>query len=1037
MKFTSILILFLSISFISLSQESVFYGYFQPHEAELVPYIEDEILDKNDRIVPNFKGRELVQLDYIPQHYPDRKWQQHGSYNKSTSTSVIWQTQGIGSSISPPDPSGDVDSLYFIQGTNSNGGGAIKIFDKSTGASVTGTLSMQTLSNTNINGLGDPIILYHQTAKRWFITQFASSGNKLLVYVSQTSDPQGDYYLYDFSCPGFPDYPKWSISESSDALLVSTNEGGAPTVYAMRLSEMLIGSPSPFIGVDIGYPLNGFGFQSITPVDLEGSIAAPEGMKPLFVRHRDDEVHSQGSPDSNNNDWIELWEMNINWSNNSASVSKIQDVPIEEIDSDLCGLSSFSCFGQPNTDVKLDPLRETVMYKAPMRVFEDHQAMVLCLTTDVNGANRGGVRWIELRRPKESLQDWNVYQEGTYAPGTTLNRWMPAINIDKHGNIMMAYSTSSTQSGNYPSLKMTGRRACDPLGIMTSPEITIKSGQSSRTSNTRWGDYHHMSIDEFDGETFYYTGVYMEANNAIRTNVSALKFDPLNLDLSILDVFQTTEGTLCGSSAQFGIVLENRGLTEITEGEISWSIDNGISSSSSFNSGTLADFQEIDTIYIVVNALSNGNNNIEFTLVDVNSNGQDENICNDIKGISSESIGTSDIITSSNIDVSPTCQPNSATISLNASNGVIPYTYILNNNSQSSPVFDNLSAGTYNYTIMDSLGCAGFGSFNLNPPYEITLQTNLDSVISCYGQTTSFEIISSGGQGVLTYSSNALNNQNAPSYDDVPAGDYTIMVTDQNGCHNEIEVLISQPEGIAINAIPSMISCFGNTDGSIEIIASGGNEPLTYSIDATNFQSNSVFSNLPEGTYTAIVRDLEGCESLFETTIIEPSELNGTASASPSTTNNGSITVSANGGTSPYSYSIDGENYYSGSLFTGLNGGLYSIYIQDNNGCIQEISVEVEDFSGVMENNLNQMTFSLFPNPSNGVFKLSIYGCSESKLNAKIFNEFGQFISEFDVICNGGKFEKEYFMSTKFANGNYFIGIYNSSSHYLIPFVKL
>ena len=349
--------------------------------------------------------------------------------------------------------------------------------------------------------------------------------------------------------------------------------------------------------------------------------------------------------------------MNINWSNNSASVSKIQDVPIEEIDSDLCGLSSFSCFGQPNTDVKLDPLRETVMYKAPMRVFEDHQAMVLCLTTDVNGANRGGVRWIELRRPKESLQDWNVYQEGTYAPGTTLNRWMPAINIDKHGNIMMAYSTSSTQSGNYPSLKMTGRRACDPLGIMTSPEITIKSGQSSRTSNTRWGDYHHMSIDEFDGETFYYTGVYMEANNAIRTNVSALKFDPLNLDLSILDVFQTTEGTLCGSSAQFGIVLENRGLTEITEGEISWSIDNGISSSSSFNSGTLADFQEIDTIYIVVNALSNGNNNIEFTLVDVNSNGQDENICNDIKGISSESIGTSDIITSSNIDVTAAPAP--------------------------------------------------------------------------------------------------------------------------------------------------------------------------------------------------------------------------------------------------------------------------------------------------------------------------------------------------------------------------------------------
>lgn len=1036
MKFKSILILFLCISAISYSQESVFYGFFEASEAQLIPYSESEILNKSDKIIPNFKGRDLLQLDYLPQHYPDRKWQQHEYYTKSTSTSVIWQTQGIGASVSPPDPTGDADSLYYIQGTNSNGGGAIKIFDKTTGAPITGVLSMQTLSSPNVNGLGDPIILYHNKAKRWFITQFSSSGNKLLVYVSQNSDPQGNYFLYQFTCSGFPDYPKWSIMESADALLVSTNEGGAPTVYAMKLSDMLVGDPSPFIGVDIGYPLNGFGFQSITPVDIEGDIPVPANMKPLFVRHRDDEVHSQGSPDSNSNDWIEFWEMDINWSNNTANVSKIQDVAIEEIDSDLCGLSSFSCFGQPGTTVKLDPLRETVMYKAPMRVFEDHQSMVLCLTTDVNGANRGGVRWIELRRPSESLGDWSLYQEGTYAPGSSLNRWMPAINIDKFGNIMMAYSTSSTQSGNYPSLKMTGRKACDPLGTMTAPEITIKSGLSSRTSNTRWGDYHHMSIDEFDGETFYYTGVYMEANNSIRTNVSALKFDPFGLDLSLLEVFQTTEGTLCGSSVQFGIVLENRGLSEITEGEISWSIDNGISSSALFNSSNLVNFQEIDTIYIVVNALSNGINDIEFTLLDVNSTGQDENICNDVKHISSESSGTSDIITSSNVDIDPTCLPNSATISLNASNGIAPYTYILNNNSQSLPVFDNLSAGTYNYTIIDSLGCAGFGSLDLNPPYEISLQTTLDSLISCFGQTTSFEVFSSGDQGGLMYSGGSLDHQNAPNYNDVPAGNYSILVTDQNGCNNEIEMIISEPDGIAINAIPTMISCFGNIDGSIEVFASGGNEPLTYSIDSTNFQNNNVFSNLPEGSYTTIVKDFTGCESSFETTIIEPSQLNGSASSSPSTSNNGSITVSANGGTSPYTYSIDGENYYSGSLFTGLSGGTYSVYIQDNNGCIQEISIAVEDFSSINESDLNQITFQLYPNPSNGIFKLSIDGCSGNQLKAKIFNGLGQFISEFDVICNGGTFEKEYFMSTKFANGNYFLGIYNSNTHHLIPFIK-
>ena len=1036
MKFIIIISLFLTITFNFTAQGSFFYGYFPSVEATLVPFEASESINKTDKIVPNFKGRELVQLDHIPQHYPDRKWQQHEYYTKSTSTTVLWQTQGIGASVSPPDPTGDADSLYYIQGTNSNGGGAIKIFDKTSGAPITGVLSMQTLSSPNVNGLGDPIILYHNTAKRWFITQFASSGNKLLVYVSQNSDPQGNYFLYQFTCPGFPDYPKWSIMESADALLVSTNEGGAPTVYAMKLSDMLLGDPSPFIGVDIGYPLNGFGFQSITPVDLEGDIPAPANMKPLFVRHRDDEVHSQGSPDSNSNDWIEFWEMDINWSNNTVSVSKIQDVAIEEIDSDLCGLSSFSCFGQPGTTVKLDPLRETVMYKAPMRVFEDHQSMVLCLTTDVNGANRGGVRWIELRRPSESLGDWSLYQEGTYAPGSSINRWMPAINIDKFGNIMMAYSTSSTQSGNYPSLKMTGRRACDPLGTMTAPEITIKSGLSSRTSNTRWGDYHHMSIDEFDGETFYYTGVYMEANNSIRTNVSALKFDPFNLDLSLLEVFQTTEGTLCGSSVQFGIVLENRGLSEITQGEISWTTDNGINSSAQFSTNELSDFQSVDTIYIVVNALSIGINEIEFIISDVNLSGQDENGCNDVKFIFSESNGTSDIVTSVNIDVSPSCLPNSATISLTASNGIGPYTYMLNNLSQSTPIFNNLSSGEYNYTIIDSIGCAGFGSLILEPPYEISVEASLDSIITCNGQATSFEVLSAGGQGNLTYEVSNISNQNGPIYENIPAGLYQITVTDQNGCNNDVELLINEPEGININATPTMISCFGNTDGSIEVNATGGNLPYSYALDFQSFGNNNVFSNLSEGTYIVVVRDSSGCENIFETTVIEPEELNGTASSSPSTDNNGSITISTNGGTSPYTYSIDGVNYYSGSLFTGLNGGTYTIYIKDNNGCIQEISIVVEDFSDINEYEIYKMSFILYPNPSNGIFTLSIEGCSGSQLKARIFNSIGQFISEFDISCTAGSFKKEYFLSEKFSSGNYYIGIYNGSQHHLIPFVK-
>jgi hypothetical protein len=331
----------LSICFIALSvfaQQSEFMGNISPTVSNLVPVSQTETVPKNNIIKPNFKGRDLIEVDNSNTHLPDWVWQQHQSTEKITAATKLWDVQGLGSNLSPPDPSGEADSLYYIQATNSFGGSVYRIMNKNTGATVGNTsYTMQTLGGQA--GAGDPIVLYYKPAKKWFLTEFSSSGNKLIVHVSQTSNPQGAYWTYTFTCTQFPDYPKWSFCQASDAFLVTTNEGGPPTTYAMKLSTLLTGGTSPFIKIAIGYSLNGFGFQSITPVDLEGDNAAPAGMKPLFVRHRDDESHTNGTPDSGTNDWIELWEMTINWTNNTATVAKIQDISIAEIDSKLCGLT--------------------------------------------------------------------------------------------------------------------------------------------------------------------------------------------------------------------------------------------------------------------------------------------------------------------------------------------------------------------------------------------------------------------------------------------------------------------------------------------------------------------------------------------------------------------------------------------------------------------------------------------------------------------------------------------------------------------------
>ena len=893
---------------------------------------------------------------------------------------------------------------------------------------------MQTLGGSA--GAGDPIVLYYKPARRWFLMEFSSTGNKLLVHVSQTSNPQGSYYTYSFTCTSFPDYPKWSFCQASDAFLVTTNQGGPPTTYAMKLSTLLTGATSPFIKIAIGYSLNGFGFQSITPVDLEGDNAAPTGMKPLFVRHRDDESHTNGTPDSGTNDWIELWEMTINWTASTATVTKIQDISIAEIDSKLCGLTSFACIKQPGTTNTLDPLRETVMYKAPMRVFGTHQAMVLALSTDVDGADRSGVRWVELRRATGvTTATWTKYQEGTYAPGTGTSRWMPAINIDKNGNIIMAYSTSSNTTGDFPSIKMTGRKPCDPLGTMTVPETTIITGTSSKTGDTRWGDYHHMSIDDFDGLTFYFTGVYH--NSSTKTNVSAIRMNPDAKDASIFDIFQVTPGGVCGSSTQLGVVVQNMGTAAITSGVIQWQIGSGALTNVNYTSNQLTSVGSLDTIFVTVTGLVNGSNSVTINSTTVNGTSPDDNICNDTKTYTL-TVGAGGFTVNSTVNAQPTCTTNSGQVTLVPTGGTSPFTYALNNGTpQSSATFSNLAAGTYSYTITDNSGCSGTGSVTLSQPASITATSTQSAQITCNGaQNASITASATGGQASYTYSIDGTTYQAGASFSGLGAGTYSVYAKDANGCIGQTSITISQPAVLNLNAVPTMISCFGSANGSISAMGSGGTSPYVYSIDGTTFSSQSVVNNLSAGSYTVTVKDVNGCLQTFNTTITEPTQVgvSGVSTGTATATTNGTITLTGNGGLTPYTYSINGTNYYSGSLFSNLAPGTYTCYVKDNNGCISTTTIIVEELVGLEENGIN--VIQLYPNPNNGIFELSVEGLSGDKLACKLFNVQGQLVSDFTLDVVNGKATKTIEMSKKLSAGVYYLGLYNSDKAVVRQFIK-
>lgn len=410
------------------------------------------------------------------------------------------------SGVNPPDVCGDVGPAHYIQAINSGDGTSYIIHKKTDGSVEAGPFLLSDLGGRDVTGLGDPIVLYDHLAKRWLLSEFTERPvNAVHVYISKTADPvAGGWFHYRFDTPNFPDYPKYGVWPN--AYYMTSNEQDGPAVYAFDRAKMLNGQPATLQRFLVGQ-LSGFGFQALTPVDLDGASPPPLGSPFYVMRHRDDEVHNVNGPDAAQ-DFLELFELRIDWANPANStMAGPNSVAITEFDSDLGGLTSITCFPQKDSDVRLDPLREVIMHRLPYRNFGTHETILGSFVTDVDGKDRGGIRWFELRKAVHG--NWVVHQEGTYAPDSH-NRWMSSIAMDGTGNIALGYSvTSSTM---FPSLRFAGRLASDPMGTLPRGEVTLIDGTAANSSS-RYGDYSTLGIDPTDDRVFWFTGEF----NAART----------------------------------------------------------------------------------------------------------------------------------------------------------------------------------------------------------------------------------------------------------------------------------------------------------------------------------------------------------------------------------------------------------------------------------------------------------------------------------------------------------------------------------------
>jgi hypothetical protein len=414
--------------------------------------------------------------------------------------SPILNFAGVGNvnGVLPPDTNGDVGPNHYVQMINLS----FAIWDKS-GTLLYGPANNNTLWSgfggpCETYNHGDPIVLYDQQAGRWLMSQFAVPGPYYqCIAISQTGDPTGAWYRYAFlvHATKMNDYPKFGVWPDGYYMSVNQFDPGwaGAGVFVFDRAKMLAGLAATFQYFDLGAVNLNYG--GLLPSDLDGQ-APPAGAPNYFVSV-DDNAWGY-SPDA-----LHIWPFHVDWATpaNSTLTGPTQ-LPTAAFDSNMCNYGR-NCIPQPGTTRKLDAISDRLMYRLQYRNFGTHQTLVASHTVDVNGTNRAGIRWHELRNTGSG---WSIYQQGTYSPDSH-HRWMGSLAMDGAGNMALGYSVSS--SFLYPSIRYTGRLAGDPLGTMPQGEATLIAGGGSQThSASRWGDYSMMAVDPSDDCTFWYTQEY-------------------------------------------------------------------------------------------------------------------------------------------------------------------------------------------------------------------------------------------------------------------------------------------------------------------------------------------------------------------------------------------------------------------------------------------------------------------------------------------------------------------------------------------------
>jgi gliding motility-associated-like protein len=307
---------------------------------------------------------------------------------------------------------------------------------------------------------------------------------------------------------------------------------------------------------------------------------------------------------------------------------------------------------------------------------------------------------------------------------------------------------------------------------------------------------------------------------------------------------------------------------------------------------------------------------------------------------------------------------NTGSVNMTPTGGTAPYTYVWTGGSTAQSAI-GVPAGTYSVTVTDANGCTTTVTATITQPQAPLTLTNTQTNVLCFGNSTGAINLTPAG-GTPAYSYLWSNNATTQNLTSLPAGTYTVVVTDANGCTANASVTITQPQtGLSVATTQTNVLCFGNSTGAINATPSGGSVPYTYSW--SNNATTQNLTTIPSGSYTVTVLDANGCTATATAVITEPAA----ALAANTTQVNilclngvGSVNLTVSGGTVGYTYLW--SNQATTEDLANLQAGVYTVVVTDANGCVVSATATIlQSLSQVPVaiNNLSGTTILTCANP--------------------------------------------------------------------------